>query len=713
MKARIFTRIATLCMALMSTASVWATPLLEAEINPDPVQSGQMIDSQIFITNPTDVATGALVLRVLWPAELNATPVAPGSNNCVTNCQPGEFLVWDLGVLAAGGSLAVSFNENVKNVADGTMIPIEIDLSEAMIEVATLSFSVEVQSDSPLEIAVDPLSDPVASGTNLVYEIVYGNSSDTSSEASVLDFPVPTGTAFVSATAGGMLNAGTVSWSLGSLAPHSGGRQRVTVQLDALDDASLLLVDAATLSGNFNAQPRTSRAMAVSRVDTELLQLGLEVNPDPVNPSQLLDSQILVSNSSESASGSLSLQVLWPEELNGTPVAPGSDNCVTNCNVGEYLIWDLGVLGPGITRAVSFNEIVRSNFDGELLPLEVELIEGGFPARNISHTANILDDSPLEIAVDPLSDPVASGAMLVYEILYGNDSDVSAENSMLDFPVPTGTALVSTTGGGVLADAHVSWSLGSLASHGGGRERVTVQVDALDDASLLVVDAATLSGDLNFLRHKSRAMAVSRVHTEALQLSITVDPNPVLPGQVLNVELSVNNPSGNASGGLVLRVLWPEELNATPDAPGSDNCVTNCNPGEYLVWNLGVLGPGAEQVVSFSENVRANLPNGTLFPLEAELIEGGLPAQTASETVLIHPFDDFDGDGEADVFDEDDDNDGMPDWCEILWGLDPFDPSDADDDPDGDGFTNLEECQNGTNPFVNDNILFMDGFESD
>jgi hypothetical protein len=688
--------------------------LLEAEINPNPVESNQMMDSQIFVSNTSDLDTGALVLRVLWPAELEATPVAPGSDNCVTNCAEGEYLIWNLGALAPGITRAVSFNVNVKNVADGTLIPIEIDLAEATIEVATLSLSVEVQSDSPLEVAVDPLSDPVASGATLVYEVVYGNtSSDTSSEASVLDFPVPPGATFVSATGEGIFADGHVSWSLGSLAPHSGGRQRVTVELEALDDASLLVVDPATLTGNFNTQPRTSRAMAVSRVDTELLQLGLEVNPDPVNPSQLLDSQITISNPTESASGSLTLQVLWPEELNGAPVAPGSDNCVTNCFEGEYLIWNLGVLGPGITRAVSFNVIVRGNLDGELLPLEVELIEGGLAARNISHTANVLDDSPLEISVDPLSDPVASGAMLVYEILYGNNSDISAENSMLDFPVPVGTAFVSTTGGGVLTDGHLSWSLGSLGAHAGGRERVTVQVDALDDGSLLVVDAVTLSGNLNSLHHESRAMAISRVDNEVLQLSIAVDPNPVLPGDVLSVVLSVNNPGGNDSGGLVLRVLWPEELNATPDAPGSDNCVTNCMPGEYLVWTLGVLGPGAGRVVNFSEQVRGNLTHGTLFPLEAELIEGGLPAQTASETVLIHPFDDFDDDGEADVFDEDDDNDGIPDWCEILWGLDPFDPSDAEDDPDEDGFTNLEECQNGTNPFVNEDIQFMDGFESD
>ena len=71
---------------------------------------------------------------------------------------------------------------------------------------------------------------------------------------------------------------------------------------------------------------------------------------------------------------------------------------------------------------------------------------------------------------------------------------------------------------------------------------------------------------------------------------------------------------------------------------------------------------------------------------------------------------DFDGDGisnldeisvyHTDPLNPDTDGDGMPDGWEILYGLDPTDPADADEDWVADGISNLVKYQTGRNPLV-------------
>ena len=57
----------------------------------------------------------------------------------------------------------------------------------------------------------------VASGSNLTYTITYGNTGGANATNVIIKDPVPAGTTFVSATAGGTFSAGVVTWNIGTI----------------------------------------------------------------------------------------------------------------------------------------------------------------------------------------------------------------------------------------------------------------------------------------------------------------------------------------------------------------------------------------------------------------------------------------------------------------------------------------------------------------
>jgi len=75
--------------------------------------------------------------------------------------------------------------------------------------------------------------DPVAAGGTITYTLAYANTGNTGATGVILSDAVPANTTFVSATVGGALSAGVVTWSIGALAAGGSGSVQLVVRVNS------------------------------------------------------------------------------------------------------------------------------------------------------------------------------------------------------------------------------------------------------------------------------------------------------------------------------------------------------------------------------------------------------------------------------------------------------------------------------------------------
>ncbi len=129
-----------------------------------------------------------------------------------------------------------------------------------------------------------------------------------------------------------------------------------------------------------------------------------------------------------------------------------------------------------------------------------------------------------------------------------------------------------------------------------------------------------------------------------VQLALEVNPDPVRPGEQLDVELTVTNPTSSLMENVKLILRYPEYLNDLSKSyittGGSANTVTcgaptYCATRNLVTWNLGNLPPGGGVTVTMPPTVRNGTADGTLIQFEAEVRVAGIQQAQASKTARV------------------------------------------------------------------------------
>ncbi|MDB4934600.1 MAG: uncharacterized protein JWP87_1572 [Labilithrix sp.] len=146
----------------------------------------------------------------------------------------------------------------------------------------------------------------------LTYTLAYANGGPGIADNAVISDPIPAGATFVSATGGGTLAGGVVTWNLGNLASGASGSVTLTVDLPA----NATYANQATLDYRVSLTPKqiTSNGVTTTRTSTPIADLSLTVtdSPDPVASKGALAYTVNVSNGGPQAAPAVVVTLTLP-----------------------------------------------------------------------------------------------------------------------------------------------------------------------------------------------------------------------------------------------------------------------------------------------------------------------------------------------------------------------------------------------------------------
>jgi uncharacterized repeat protein (TIGR01451 family) len=204
-----------------------------------------------------------------------------------------------------------------------------------------------------LEITVTDAPDPVGAGNTVTYTLAYANGGDVEATGVTLRDAIPAHTSFVSATGGGVLSEGVVSWNLGILTPGAAGSVTLTVRVTSpLANGTVISNSAYSIAGNETA-PVSGPPVTTTVTSAPVLAIALTDSPDPVVPGDPLTYTIAYSNSGNANTSGVVI----------TDPVPANTSFVSATGGGAHnagvVTWSIGALNAGSSG--SRQVVVRVN----------------------------------------------------------------------------------------------------------------------------------------------------------------------------------------------------------------------------------------------------------------------------------------------------------------------------------------------------------------
>ena len=459
------------------------------------------------------------------------------------------------------------------------------------------SYTVTAVESTDVAVTVNDAPDPVIAGHDLTYTLHVTNNGPGTATATTLSDPLPAGTTFVSATGGGTLSAGTVTWDLGDLA--SGGSTSVDLVVHVDPSRTTDLTDTATVATTSNDTDGSNDSdTETTSLDTSAhLSIVKTASPDPVGVNEALTYTLAVANDGPSDARNVHVSDPLPAGLIFGSVDTTQGGCSESAGTVDC---DLGTLAGDDDATVTIHVTPTLPDVGSIsntATVSSTTSDPG-PANDTSTADTTVEPrADLSITKTDSADPVTAGNDVTYTITVENDGPSVADSVQVSDPLPAGTSFVSATDGGTESGGVVTWDLGDLVDAASVSVQLVVSTAAGPSTTLsntATVASSTTDPDPS---NDSATETTGVLGTADLTLTKTGLSDPVVAGTDLTYQLTVSNagPSGATS------------VQVTDPVPAGTTFVSATGGGTesagVVTWDLGTIANGASASVRVTVHV--------------------------------------------------------------------------------------------------------------
>jgi uncharacterized repeat protein (TIGR01451 family)/gliding motility-associated-like protein len=701
-------------------------------ITPNPVSD---IELNMVVDNATPLVGDNVVFTItvsnVGPSNatgIEVTDLLPDGYTYVSDNAAGSYVsgsgLWTTGNIASGSSATLTITALVNatgdynNIAEVTAAdnldpdstPANGDLTEddmdetniTPIAVSDLSLTKTVDNATPLV------------GSDVVFTITVSNAGPSEATGIQITDLLEDGYTYVSDNSGGTYDEVTGIWNPGNLTIGSSASMQITANVNVSGDYS----NTAEITAADNLDPDSTPANGIATEDD---QDSIITDPIPVSDMEL---NMVVDNMTpyvgDNVIFTIEVSNIGPSDATGISVSdllPSGYTYVSDDAAGNYVsatgIWTVGSVTAGGSFVINITAQVQATGNYTNIA-EVSAADNVDPDSTPGNGI-VTEDDQSEITITPI--PVAdlsmvktvndmnptTGDTVIFTLTVTNNGPSTATGVAIEDVVPDGYGnLTPITAGANLNGSAFTWTGLTIASGANATFEFSAEVlttgTYINQAEIIASDVIDFDSDPSVSFDSDDLNDGIADDDESILDNIVIN---FLPTAVDDNVIVVENTIDNAIMVLIDNGNGADDFGG--DGPGTVPVVLSTMPsnGVASVNDNGTPNDPTDDYVAYTPNADFIGFDSFTYTIEdGQGLIGSANGDRSTATVTIEVLVDTDGDLVGDIYDIDDDNDGILDTVEGNNDADGDSYVDSLDlDADNDGLPDNIEAQ-GTVAYI-------------